>query len=157
MGNEFSVITPDIKRSIIREDGTELDFFTALGGNNAKKLRDEDVVNIINDDDVNPARITKITLAYCTSITDKTLIAIADTCHNLTWLIVGYCSNNVTGAGLDAIARKCRKLQKLDAYSCNISHLPEDIGMLLLPHLTLLSLFDNYIQKIPASLPGTPS
>jgi hypothetical protein len=65
MGN--SLITPDIKRSILREDGTKLDFFTALGGNggiggNCEKLRDEDVVNIINDDDVNPASLTRHSL-----------------------------------------------------------------------------------------------
>jgi hypothetical protein len=107
------------------------------------------VVNIINDHDVNPARVTRISLYYCKHITDKAIIAIADTCPNLTWLNVNYC--NITGAGIDAIARKCRKLKKLHAACCNISHLPEDIGMLL-PHLTLLSLFDNYIQKIPASL-----
>ena len=151
MGNEFSGITPDIKRKIIKYDGTKLNFFWGLGGyiGNYKKLRDEDVVNIINDDDVNPAIVTWIDLRGC-GITDKALIAIADTCPNLTWLYVNECSN-VTGAGIDAIARKCRKLKVLWAPYCNISHLPEDIGMLL-PHLTHLELQNNKIRKIPASL-----
>ena len=141
-------ITPDVRRdiNIIRDGGTELKFSCGVGGN----FRDEDVVKILNDDDVNPDRITKITLAYCSSITDKALIAIADTCHNLTWLEIGVCEN-ITGAGIDAIARQCRKLDFLWAYSCNISHLPEDIGMLL-PHLKTLALQKNKIKKIPASL-----
>jgi Leucine-rich repeat (LRR) protein len=145
---EFSVITPDI----IREDGTYLDFYGGLGGltGNVDKLRDEDVVNFLNDHDVNPDRVTKISLYGCYGMTDKALIAIADTCHNLTYLDISYCSN-VTGHGIDAIARKCRKLKTLDASSCNISHLPEDIG-LLLPHLTHLALRNNNIKKIPASL-----
>jgi hypothetical protein len=49
MGNEFSVITRRLKKKIIEEDGTKLDFWSALG-DNRDKLRDEDVVNIINDD-----------------------------------------------------------------------------------------------------------
>ena len=39
----------------------------------------------------------------------------------------------------------------LFAARCNISHLPEDIGMLL-PHLTVLWISGNNIKKIPASL-----
>jgi hypothetical protein len=89
-------------------------------------------------------------LAGNCNITDKTLIAIADTCRNLTVLSVHGCSN-ITGAGIDAIARKWRKLEELDAGGCNISRLPEDIGMLL-PHLTYLHLDNNKIEKIPASL-----
>jgi len=147
MGN--SLITPDIKRKIIQGDGTELDFFVALDV--SKKLRDEDVVDFLNDDgDVNPAIVTAIDLSSCTGISDKTLIAIADTCRNLTVLSVHGCSN-ITGAGIDAIARKWRKLEELDAGGCNISRLPEDIGMLL-PHLTYLHLDNNKIEKIPASL-----
>jgi len=150
MGN--SLITPDIKKSIIQEDGKKLDFTSGLGGynGNVDEFRDEDVVKIINDNAVHPGRVTEINLYGCKGITDKALIAIADTCHNLTLLNVNKCSN-VTGAGIDAIARKCRKLGGLLAAGCNISHLPEDFGMLL-PHLTLLWLFDNKIKKIPASL-----
>jgi Leucine-rich repeat (LRR) protein len=150
MGN--SLITPDIRKSIIQEDGKKLDFTSGLGGynGNVDEFRDEDVVNIINDDDVDPAIVTTIILLFCSGITDKALIAIADTCPNLTLLTVGCCSN-ITGRGIDAIARKCRKLKILYASYCNISHLPEDIGMLL-PHLTHLSLQDNKIRKIPASL-----
>jgi Leucine-rich repeat (LRR) protein len=152
MGNAFSGITPRIKRRIIQKGGTELNFHYGLGGfKNPDKLRDEHLVDFLNDDAaVSPARVTRICLTLCTGITDKALIAIADTCHNLTWLSVTGCKN-ITGPGIDAIARKCRKLKTLWASDCNISYLPEDIGMLL-PHLTFLHLFDNKIQKIPASL-----
>ena len=152
MGNEFSGITRHIKKKIIKYDGTKLDFCNALGGynGNVDTLRDEDVVNFLNEDDVIPAIVTKINLQFCSGITDKALIAIADTCRNLTGLNVMSCKG-VTGAGVDAIARKCRKLKGLTASYCNISHLPEDIGMLL-PQLTKLTLHNNNIKKIPASL-----
>ena len=149
MGNTFS-ITPLIKKNIIGKDGTVLDFTSGLLGYDNQKLRDEDVVDFLNDDDVNPARVTKICLLFCKHITDKALIAIADTCHNLKWLDIGYCKN-ITGHGIDAIARKCRKLKTLDARSCNTSHLPEDIGMLL-PQLKTLCLDNNPIRRAPASL-----
>jgi GTPase SAR1 family protein len=138
-----SLITPDIKRDIIKGDGTELYFYV-------NKLRDEDVVNFLNDHDVNPGIVTAIHLSGCKGITDKALIAIADTCPNLTELHVSFC-RNITGPGIEAIARKCRKLRTLFAPGCNISHLPGDIGMLL-PHLTTLQLQKNKIKKIPASL-----
>jgi hypothetical protein len=139
------------KHEVIKEDGTELNFWSGLGGYNDGLLRDEDVVKFINDYVVDPDRVTRINLQSCKHITDKALIAIADTCHNLTYLRVSHCSN-VTGRGIDAIARKsCRKLKYLSAGNCNISHLPEDIGMLL-PHLTHLDLQYNKIKKIPASL-----
>jgi len=96
------------------------------------------------------AGVRWINLECCYGITDNALIAIADTCHNLIELSVSHCSN-VTGRGIDAIARKCGKLKTLHAYNCNISHLPEEIGILL-PHFTFLKLDNNEIRTIPASL-----
>jgi hypothetical protein len=120
MGNEFSVITPDIKRKIIQGiigDGTWLDISGALKGKR-KKLRDEDVVNIINDDDVDPARVTTIDLQLCTGITDKALIAIADTCPNLTVLYVGYCSQWLQQRHGCWDRCHCKEMQEVERTHC---------------------------------------
>jgi len=81
----------------------------------------------------------------------EAVIFLARRFPQLTRLNVGGCSL-VTGAAIEAIAN-CNKLRGLIAFQCNISHLPEDIGVKL-PHLKGLglNLSNNKIRVIPASI-----
>ena len=72
-----------------------------------------------------------INTSYCTSITDRALIALSK-CSNLKTLEIRGCLL-VTSIGLAAIAMNCRQLSRLDIKKCyNI----DDSGMIALAHFS---------------------
>ncbi len=140
--------TDSVKRKIIQKDGKVLNIFEAVDRKERSKVNDEHVIPLFHEIDMN--KVTWIRLSGFNNITDKLVIAIAEKFPNLVFLNVNMCSK-VTGVGIEAIARNCRKLERLSADSCSIEYIPEDIG-LLLPELKGLYLNRNKIKKIPSSI-----
>jgi hypothetical protein len=141
------VLTPSKKRNIIKKDGNCLNFWGGLSYEDRKTLRHNDVVDLLlNNPHVNPETVTSIIFYQCINIGDETLIFIADQCRNLEYLSVSWCKNT-TSAGIEAIAKNCVQLQRLYAYNCSISEIPENFGNLL-PHLKSLDVSNNQMKRL---------
>jgi len=150
-------------------------FLWIVSSDDRKKLRDNNVLDILNND-VNADAITTISLMYCRGITNATLMCIADKCTQLETLRVDGCDmisdagitdvakkNNklrnlnysyctrVTDAALEVITNECQQLEGLYANGCGHSKLPFDFGTKL-PNLTGLDLRNNNISILPESL-----
>ena len=146
-----------------------------MSSDDRKKLRDNNVLDILNND-VNADAITTISLMYCRGITNATLMCIADKCTQLETLRVDGCDmisdagitdvakkNNklrnlnysyctrVTDAALEVITNECQQLEGLYANGCGHSKLPFDFGTKL-PNLTALDLRDNNRSILPEAL-----
>ena len=123
---ESSFVLPhDSIDSIIRMDGTWVDFSNGLIADDRSKLRDSDVIDFLsNPNHVDTQKVTIINLRECKGITDGSLAYITD---------------------------HCPQLETLYAYNCNISVLPDDFG-LKLKHLQALYLQNNNITTLPASI-----
>uniref|UniRef100_A0A6V7QRP7 F-box/LRR-repeat protein 15-like leucin rich repeat domain-containing protein n=1 Tax=Ananas comosus var. bracteatus TaxID=296719 RepID=A0A6V7QRP7_ANACO len=80
-----------------------------------------------------------INLAYCTEITDESLISLS-TCYKLNTLEIRGCSR-VTSTGLSAIALGCRQITELDLKKC---YDVNDAGMLPLAHYSSASINLSY-------------
>jgi hypothetical protein len=166
---------PFQKEEIILKGGTELDYYNGLSVADREKVRDNNVLDILNND-VNADEITSIRLSGCSGITNATLMCIADKCTQLEGLRVNGCDmisdagitavakkNNklrrlgysrctrVTDAALEVITNECPLLEHLGARGCGHVKLPFDFGNKL-PNLTSLSLANNNISTIPESL-----
>ena len=141
------VLTPSKKRNIIKKDRNCLNFWGGLSYEDRKTLRHNDVVDLLlNNPHVNPETVTSIIFYQCINIGDETLIFIADQCRNLEYLSVSWCKNT-TSAGIEAIAKNCVQLQRLYAYNCSISEIPENFGNLL-PHLKSLDVSNNQMKSL---------
>ena len=141
------VLTPSKKRNIIKKDGNCLNFWGGLSYEDRKTLRHNDVVDLLlNNPHVNPETVTSIIFYQCINIGDETLIFIADQCRNLEYLSVSWCKNT-TSAGIEAIAKNCVQLQRLYAYNCSISEIPENFGNWL-PHLKSLDVSNNQMKSL---------
>jgi GTPase SAR1 family protein len=172
--NVTFALTTEWKGRIIQKGGTKLNVYGLRSGDR-EKLRDNNVLDILNND-VNAEAVTRISLTYCTGITNATLMCIADKCTQLETLHVNGCDkisddgitdiakkNNklrtlrysyctrVTDAALEVITNECPQLERLYAAGCGHSKLPFDFGTKL-PNLTVLNLENNNISTIPESL-----
>ena len=88
-------------------------------------------------------RLEMINTAYCTSITDSSLISLSR-CPNLKMLEIRGCLL-VTSLGLTAIAMNCKQLSRLDIKKCyNI----DDSGMIPLAHFSqnLRQVFSSFLS-----------
>jgi hypothetical protein len=157
--------------------GTTLDFTNGLSDADRPKLKDNNVLDIVNND-VDAKKVTAIILSECPGITNATLMCIADKCTQLEVLFVNGCDmisddgitavakkNNklrwlgysrctrVTVAALEVITNECPLLERLNAEGSGRLILPFDFGTKL-PNLTELNLENsNYISTfLPESL-----
>ncbi|KAL5133220.1 F-box/LRR-repeat protein 3 [Glycine soja] len=110
----------------------------AYVGLRCSKLKELDLYRSTGVDDLGISAIAggcpgleMINTSYCTSITDRALIALSK-CSNLETLEIRGCLL-VTSIGLAAIAMNCRQLSRLDIKKCyNI----DDSGMIALAHFS---------------------
>ena len=120
------VLTDNHIKYIIYGDGAELNFMIGLSNDNRPKLTDIYVIDLLlsNPDHVNKQKMTFIGLYGCYSITDDSLVFMAD---------------------------HFPQSEKLCAECCNISVLPNNFGDKL-KHLRWLDLDNNNITTLPASI-----
>jgi Leucine-rich repeat (LRR) protein len=174
--NETFTLTTEKKERSIRKlkGGTKLDFW-GLSYDDREKVRDNNVLDIINND-VKADAVTFISLDACTGITNATLMCIADKCTQLEKLYVRGCDmisdagitavankniklrvlyysrcTRVTDAALEVITNECPLLEELYAAGCGHLILPKDFGTKL-PNLKRLDLRNNKLSKLPESL-----
>jgi hypothetical protein len=171
-----SILTDDLLKRIISEDGRKVDFFGGLDYDDLKKVKDHHVMDVLMNPHVNADLVTYISLSNCSGITNDTLIQISNMCPHLEKLYVNSCDitddgivalaekcgqqlkrlyysgcKKCTDAALKSIVNNCRKLEYLYARDCGISTIPENIGYQL-RNLKQLYLSNNKITKIPPSL-----
>ena len=132
------ILSHEIRQRIVRYDWwqgtTEMDFFGGILHEDKKKLKDDHVLNLLNASTNNGAfavidtnTIRSVDLAFCCSITDRSLFQIAQKCPNLESFAISH-NDHITLSGLDAIVKNCSKLISFHvAMNRNIASISNDV------------------------------
>jgi hypothetical protein len=145
------ILTDDLIKEIILDNGTDLDFWNGLDDGDHEKLKDHHVMDVLTNH-VNADLVTNIDLTNCRGITNDTLIQISNMCPQLEILYVVGCEmitddgivpiaekcgqqlktldysgcDQCTDAALESIVNNCNQLEILNAMYCGISTIPEN-------------------------------
>ena len=133
------ILSHEIRQRIVRYDWwqgtTEMDFFGGILHEDKKNLKDDHVLNLLNASTNNGGAfavidtntIRSVDLAFCSSITDRSLFRIAQKCPNLESFAISH-NDHITLSGLDAIVKNCSKLISFHvAMNRNIASISNDV------------------------------
>ena len=137
------------------------------------KIEDDGATIKIGDPDVWPpstisdtqviclldSTVTKIDLTYCSEITDKTIISIAEKCPSIKEIHLSYC-DKFTEESFKAIGSKCKLLEMFHAWDCANSFTEKGVeylrGCESLRNLSVINcgeLSDHAVELIVKSFP----